>query len=125
MEIGPASRRAWTNCILAGDRLLRSAGMSSSVTTRSGLIGRPSATRFQAASKRSSASPPAPTRISRTLGILHVLLEVVAQLLHRAEGIGPRAAAHPAPVIAVFDQLAVAQHVAQVVVQLDLQRTGL
>src|SRR5688572_1209098 len=120
--MAPALRRVSTRWQRAGESVLSSAGKSSSVRTCKGCIGRPSATRFQAASKRSRASPGAPTRISRTLGIAHVALEVVAQLLHRAELVGPAAATHAPAMVAVLDQLAVAQHVAEIVVQLDLQQ---
>src|SRR5688572_2619076 len=82
---------------------------------------RPSAARFQAASKRSSASPAPPTRSSSSLGG-DVLLEVIAQLLHGAELVGPRAPAHAAPAVLVLDELAVAQPVAEIVVQLDLEQ---
>src|SRR6185369_10735796 len=93
------SRRAH----LAGVSALKSAGRSCSRSTCSGATRSPSATRFQAASKRSSASRGGPTRISRTPargrveparglakpapGGRDIALEVVAQLLDRAEAV--------------------------------------
>src|SRR5215208_4509267 len=83
-------------------------GRLSNDNTFRGRMARPSVTRCQAASNRSSASPAAPNRISS----LDIALEVVAQLLYRAESIARiRLVHHPAP----------AQAIAQVAVQLDLE----
>src|SRR5216117_2121236 len=84
MEVGLELRRASINAQRAGVRVRRRSGRSCSVSTRSGASFRPSATRFQAASKRSSASPAAPTRSSSVLAKtperrLDVALEAVAQ----------------------------------------------
>ena len=51
-----------------------------------------------------------------------VALEVVAQLLDRSELVRSAAAAHPAAPVAVLDQLAIVQPVAQVIVQLDFEQ---
>src|SRR5688572_30881961 len=77
-------------------------------------MARPSCTRFHAASKRSSASPAGPMRISSRLRStpLGIALEVVTQLLHRAEVVLP---------VLVVGRAAPAQAVTQVVVQLDLE----
>src|SRR5262245_18081356 len=102
----------WSRCSKAqraGDNVFRSSGRSAKLRISSGRIARPSCTRFQAASKRSSASPAAPMRISTLPGIA---LEVVAQLLHRSEVVLP---------LRIVGDAAPAQPVAQVVVQLDLQ----
>src|SRR3972149_1511330 len=116
--MGPASRSAFNSSKRAGDRVLSRSGRLSSVSRCSVFGARPSAARFQAASKRSSASPAGPTRISRTLGMHHVLLEVVAQLLDRAELVRKAAPAHAAAMVRVFDEIAVAQPVAEVGPQL-------
>src|SRR2546422_7922393 len=126
MEAGPELRRASISAQRAGVRVRRRGGRSSPVSTRSGASFRPSATRFQAASKRSSASPAAPTRSSSVLAKatarrLDVALEVVAQLLDRPELVRGAAAAHSAAGVPVLYQRAVAQPVAQIVVQLDFE----
>src|SRR2546428_14059318 len=126
MEAGPELRRASISAQRAGVSVRRRSGRSCSVSTRSGASFRPSATRFQAASKRSSASPAAPTRSSSVLAKaaarrLDVALEVVAQLLDRPELVRSAAAPYPAPSVLVLDQVAVAQPVAQIVVQLDFE----
>src|SRR5205809_6492597 len=126
MEVGLELRRASINAQRAGVRVRRRSGRSCSVSTRSGASFRPSATRFQAASKRSSASPAAPTRSSRDLAKaserrLDVALEVVAQLLDRPELVGGAAAAYSATPVLVLHQGAVAQPVAPIVVQLDFE----
>src|SRR6267143_1095807 len=126
MEVGPELRRASINAQRAGVRVRRRSGRSRSVSTRSGASFRPSATRFQAASKRSSASPAAATRSSSVLAKatarrLEVALEVVAQLLDRPERVRSAAAAQPAEAVPVLAQSAVAQPVAQIVVQLDFE----
>src|SRR2546430_4930975 len=127
MEVGLELRRASRSAQRAGVRVRRRSGRSCSVSTRSGASFRPSATRFQAASNRSSASLAAPTRSSSVLAKatarrLDVALEVVAQLLDRPELVGSAAAAHPAAPVAVLDQLAIVQPVAQVIVQLDFEQ---
>src|SRR5881396_45201 len=126
MELGLELRRASINAQRAGVRVRRRSGRSCTVSTRSGASFRPSATRFHAASKRSSASPAAPTRSSSVLAKaterrLDVALEVVAQLLDRPELVGGAAAAHSATGVLVLYQSAVAQPVAQIVVQLDFE----
>src|SRR2546430_6560331 len=126
MEVGRGLRGAPINAQRAGVRGRRRSGRSSPVSTRSGASFRPSARRFQAASKRSSASPAAPTRSSSVLAKaterrLDVALEVVAQLLDRPELVGGAAAAHSAAGVLVLYQSAVAQPVAQIVVQLDFE----
>src|SRR5436853_7042171 len=123
MEVGLELRRASINAQRAGVRVRRRSGRSSTVSTRSGASFRPSATRFQAASKRSSASPAAPTRSSSVLAKaterrLDVALEVVAQLLDRPELVGCAAAAHSATPLPALYQSRVAQPVPQLVVQL-------
>src|SRR5467141_3880961 len=127
MEVGLELRRASINAQRAGVRVRRRSGRSCSVSTRSGASFRPSATRFHAASKRSSASPAAPTRSSSVLAKasarrLDVALEVVAQLLDRPELVRSAAAAYSAAPIFVLDQCAVAQPIAQIVVQLDFEQ---
>src|SRR6267143_5639660 len=117
MEVGLELRRASINAQRAGVRLRKSSGRSCSVSTRSGASFRPSATRFHAASNRSSASPAAPTRSSSVLAKatarrLDVALEVVAQLLDRPELVRRAAATQPAAPVLVLDQPAVAQPVA-------------
>src|SRR5258706_3789213 len=126
MDKGPSFASRATSCQRAGVSARSKAGRSSRVSTRREAGLRPSATRFHAASKRSSASPGGPRRSSSTRAKApphgeHIALEVVAQLLDRAELIGARAAAQPAAAVLVLDQIAVAQAVTQVVVQLDLQ----
>src|SRR5437667_11668952 len=126
MDVGLELRRASINAQRAGVRVRRRSGRSSSVSTRSGASFRPSATRFQAASKRSSASPAAPTRSSSVLAKatarrLDVALEVVAQLLDRPELVGGAAAAHSAAGVLVLYQGAVAEPGAQIIVQLDFE----
>src|SRR6266571_6803507 len=123
MEIGPAAPSFWRSDHLAGDNVLSSKGRSAKLKTSNRLAARPSAARFHAASKRSSASPGGPMRSSSTFAKLssrrlHVALEVVAQLLDRPEFVGSRAPVQLAPVIGILDQLAVAQAIAEVVVQL-------
>src|SRR6266446_7043853 len=127
MEAGPELRRASISAQRAGVRVRRRSGRSCSVSTRSGVSFRPSATRFQAASKRSSASPAAPTRSSSVLAKasacrLDVALEVVAQLLDRPELVRSAAASYSAAPILVVDQCAVAQPIVQIVVQLDFEQ---
>src|SRR5206468_1220521 len=126
MEVGLELRRASINAQRAGVRVRRRSGRFSTVSTRSGASFRPSAARFQAASKRSSASPAAPTRSSSVLAKaterrLDVALEVVAQLLDGPELVGGAAAAYSATPVLVLHQGAVAQPVAQIVVQLDFE----
>src|SRR5882762_5537351 len=126
MEVGLELRRCSSSAQRAGVRVRRRSGRSCSVSTRSGASFRPSATRFQAASKRSSASPAAPTRSSSVLAKaparrLDVALEVVAQLLDRPELVRAAAASYSATPIVVLDQLAIAQPVPQIVVQLDFE----
>src|SRR2546428_4274437 len=101
MEVGLELRRASINAQRAGVRVRRRSGRSSTVSTRSGAGFRPSATRFQAPSKRSSPSPAAPTRRSSVLAQatarrLDVALQVVAQPLDRPELLGRAAAAYSA-----------------------------
>src|SRR5467141_2586457 len=127
MEVGLELRRASINAQRAGVRVRRRSGRSCSVSTRSGASFRPSATRFHAASKRSSASPAAPTRSSSVLAKaaarrLDVALEVVAQLLDRPELVRGAAAAQPAAAVLMLDQSAIAQPVAQIVVELDFEQ---
>src|SRR5687767_1057432 len=93
----------------AGDKVLNRSGRLSNDNTFRGRMPRPSATRCHAASKRSSASPAAPSRISSGLDIA---LEVIAKLLHRAEAIAR---------IWLVDHAAPPQAIAQVVVQLDVE----
>src|SRR6185503_5838927 len=93
----------------AGESVRRSEGRSAKLSTSSGRMARPSCTRFQAASKRSSASAAAPTRISSRLGIA---LEVVAQLLDGTEVV---------LALVVVHHSSPAQAIAQIVVQLDLE----
>src|SRR5712692_4631101 len=128
MEIGPAAPSFWRSDHLAGDNVLSSKGRSAKLSTSSRFAARPSATRFHAASKRSSASPAGPTRSSSAFAKLssrrlHVAPEVVAQLLDRPEFVRSRASAQLAPVIGVLDQLAVAQAISEVVVQFDFQNS--
>src|ERR1700752_698325 len=127
MEAGPELRSASISAQRAGVRVRRRSGRSCSVSTRSGASLRPSATRFQAASKRSSAPPAAPPRSSSVLAKatarrLDVALEVVAQLLDRPELVRGAAASYSAASARVLDQRAVAQPVAQIVVQLDFEQ---
>src|SRR5437773_11319767 len=101
MELGLELRRASINAQRAGVRVRRRSGRSCSVSTRTRASFRPSATRFQAATKRSSASTAAPTRSSRDLANaserrLDVALEVVGQLLDRPQRAGGAAAAYSA-----------------------------
>src|SRR5918992_6307452 len=110
MDSGPAARRASSSAQRAGDRVLSSAGRSGTVSTCNVRTACPSTRRFQAASKRSSASAAGPTRISSTFfDTAYVLFEIVAQLLDRLEGVRRRAAAHAPPSIGIFHELAVAQ----------------
>src|SRR5919106_4288859 len=109
MESGPSVRSLRNNDQRACESVLLSAGRSGKDKTSSGRMARPSATRCQAASKRSSASPAGPSRIS---SFLDIALEVIAQLLDRLEVITPAAVVHhPIPCEAI----------AQIVVQLDLE----
>src|SRR4051812_12947026 len=103
---------------LAGDSIFSTEGRSGRVSTRSGETLRPSATRFQAASKRSSASRGGPTRSSRTLAAAlakaatrgrDIALEVVAQLLHGPEFVRGSFAADDLPVVFVPHLVAEAQ----------------
>src|SRR4030081_480783 len=121
MEVGPELRRASISAQRAGVRVRRRSGRPFSISRRSGATFRPSATRFQAASKRSSASPAAPTRSSSVLAKatarrLDVALEVVAQLLDRPELVRGAAPAHSAAPVLVLDQIAIAQPVGQIIV---------
>src|SRR5688500_11247985 len=98
------------------------------VSTCSTLALRPSATRFQAASKRSSASPAGPTRSSSVLAKrparrAHLALEVVAQLLYRPELVGEAAAADAPPAVFI-KHVSVGQPVGQVRMQLDLEHAA-
>src|SRR5712692_8073636 len=127
MEVGSELRSACISAQRAGVRVRRRSGRSCSVSTRSGATFRPSATRFHAASKRSRAPPAAPTRSSSVLANatarrLDVALEVVAQLLDRPELVRSAAPAHSAAPVLVLDQLAIAQPVAQIIVQLDFEQ---
>ena len=54
--------------------------------------------------------------------LLHVALEVVAQLLDRAELVGQRPPAQAAPAVRILDQHAVAQEVAAVRIELDFEQ---
>src|SRR5687767_6223410 len=109
MESGPSSPSFCSSTQRATESVRRSEDRSGKLKISSGRMARPSATRCQAASKRSSASPAAPSRISSGLDIA---LEVIAQLLHRTEAIARiRLVHHAAP----------AQAIAQVVVQLDVE----
>src|SRR5918996_5499834 len=101
--------RLWSTAQRAGDSVLSSRGRFEKLRIASGRMARPSCTRFHAASKRSSASAAAPRRISSFVGIA---LEVVAQLLDRAEGV--------LALVIVSDSFP-AQAVAEIVVQLDLE----
>src|SRR5687767_15997298 len=109
MDSGPSACSFCSNAHLAWDRVFNKTGRSGKLKISSGRMARPSSTRCHAASKRSSASPAAPRRISSSLGIA---LEVVAQLLHRAEAVAR---------IRLVDDAAPAQAIAQVVMQLDLE----
>src|SRR4051812_31948257 len=109
---------------LAGVSVFSTEGRSCRVSTRSGETLRPSATRFHAASKRSSASRGGPTRSSRTLRAAlakaaargnDVPLEVVAQLLDRPELVRHGFAADGFPVIFVQHLVAEAQPVGEIV----------
>src|SRR5512145_327541 len=109
MEQGASEWSFLSSAKRAGDMVFSKSGRSAKLRISSGRMARPSRTRFQAASKRSSASAAAPTRIS---SFLDIALEVVAQLLDRLEVV--------APLVVVHDT-SPAQAVAQVVVQLDVE----
>src|SRR3954470_17562348 len=110
MEHGPAFLRFSMSDHLAGVSVFTTEGRSCKVSTRSGETLRPSATRFHAASKRSSASRGGPTRSSRTLAAAlaktaanggDVALEVVAQLLHGPEFVSRSFSADDLPLVLV------------------------
>src|SRR6185295_2335468 len=111
MDNGPSSLSFCRSSQRAGDSVFNISGRFAKDKTSSCRMARPSSTRCQAASNRSSASPAAPRRISSDFGIA---LEVVAQLLDRAEAITRVVFVHHA---------APGQPVAQVVVQLDLENS--
>src|SRR5438105_1426741 len=124
MESGPASRSRSSSAQRAGVNVRSKSGRSASDSTRSVSTLRPSSRRFQAASKRSSASRASPTRSATILAKapacrLDVALEVVAQLFHRAQLVRHAATAHAPSAGLVDHELAVAQPVAQIMVELD------
>src|SRR6476646_6971232 len=110
----PASRswRARRSAQRATVSVLSSRGRSSNDSTSSDTGLPPSACRFQAASKRSSASPGAPTRSCSTLAGFDIVLEVIAHLLHRAEGVRRDPPADAALAVLVDDQAAIVEAVA-------------
>src|SRR3954470_18925024 len=124
MEPGPASRSRSSSAQRAGVSVRRVSGKSSIDSTRSAFSLRPSRRRFQAASKRSSASRASPMRSSTTLAKVtarrfHVALEVVAQLLHRARLVARDASAYTPATGLVDHQIAVAQPIGQVITEFD------
>src|SRR3954465_7473874 len=124
MEAGPASRSRSRRSQRAGVKGRRSSGRACNDNTRSGPTLRRSIRRFQAASKRSSASRASPTRSSRILAKpaserLDIALEVVAQLLDRLELVGRASAAHPPAAVFVDHLVAIVQPVAQRIVESD------
>src|SRR3954464_14505491 len=124
MEPGPASRSRSSSAQRAGVSVCSRTGKSSIDNTRSALSLRPSRRRFQAASKRSSASRASPMRSSTTLAkpttyCFHVALEVIAQLLHRARLVARDPAAHTPAARLVLHQVAIAQLISELVTDLD------
>src|SRR5688572_15211943 len=113
MESAPSVRSLRSSDQRAWDSVLLSTGRSGNDKTSRGRMARPSATRCHAASKRSSASPAGPSRIS---SFFDIALEVVAQLLDRLEAITPAGLVHHA---------IPRQAIAQIVVQLDLEDSRL
>src|SRR5688572_10294738 len=98
----------------AGESVFSISARSTKLSTCSVRGARPSAARFHAASKRSRQSPAGPTRISSSFGgAFDIFLEIVAQLLDRAEFVRQRAPPDAAMAVGVFDQVAVSQDIGE------------